>query len=68
MLKYGGIEEQVQNVTFAVAGAKDNVIDGTPGYTVTQDMTAVVFYALGEKQFPSWDCSVPKDMFIGLQS
>lgn len=63
---HGSNHDVVRYVTFAVAGAKGNVISGTPEYVVTQDMAAVVFYALGEKQYQTWDCSVPKNMFKGL--
>lgn len=63
---HGSNHSIVRNVTFAVAGAKGNIIKGSPEYVVTQDMAAVVFYALGEKQYKTWDCSVPKNMFKGL--
>ena len=63
---HGSNHEVVRNVTFAVAGAKGNIISGSPKYVVTQDMASVVFYALGEKQYPTWDSSVPKNMFKGL--
>jgi len=63
---HGTNDAIVRHTTFAVAGAKGNVINGTPGYTVTQDMAAVVFYALGETQYGTWDGSVPKNMFKGL--
>ena len=56
----------VRHTTFAVAGGKGNVISGTPGYVVTQDLASVVFYALGERQPDAWDSSVPKNMFTGL--
>ena len=64
---HGSNHDIVKNVTFAVAGGKGNIISGTPEYVVTQDMAAVVFYALGEKQYKTWDCSVPKNMFVDLK-
>ena len=63
---HGNNQAVVRNVTFAVAGAKGNIIPGTPKYVVTQDMAAVVFYALGEVQPSCWDGSVPKNMFKDL--
>ena len=64
---HGSNNDVVKYVTFAVAGGKGNIMKGTPGYAVTQDVAAVVFYALGEKQYSSWDCSVPRNMFEGLK-
>lgn len=52
--------------TVAVAGGKGNIIKGTPGYIVNQDVASIVLYALGEKQPKSWDGGVPKQMFLGL--
>ena len=63
---HGNNQAVVRNVTFAVAGAKGNIIAGSPKRVVTQDMAAVVFYALGEEQPSCWDGSVPKNMFKDL--
>ena len=63
---HGSNNPTVRNVTFAVAGNKGNVIKGTPGHTVTQDIASVVLYALGEKQPESWESKVPKNMFSSL--
>ena len=57
----------VRKVTVAVAGARGNVVSGTPGYVVTQDVAAITFYALGEVQHENWDCSVPKNMFKDIR-
>ena len=65
---HGGESAFEKAVTIAVAGNKGNIIKGTPGYYVTQDMAAIVLYALGTAQ-PSWyDGTVPVNMFntIGL--
>ncbi|MBR1891049.1 MAG: alkaline phosphatase family protein [Clostridia bacterium] len=63
---HGSNHDIVKYVTFAVAGGKGNVINGSPEYVVTHDLAPVVFYALGEKQYETWDGSVPKNMFKGL--
>ena len=52
--------------TVAVAGGKGNIVKGTPGYIVNQDVASIVLYALGEKQPSSWDGGVPSHMFIGI--
>ncbi len=63
---HGSNNYNVRHITFAVAGGKGNVIKGKPGHVVTQDMAAVVLYALGEKQPDSWDARVPNNMFKNL--
>ena len=64
---HGGNNPIVRNVTIAVAGNKGNVIKGTPGHAVTQDIASIVLYALGEKQPDSWESKVPKNMFSSLE-
>ncbi len=64
---HGGNNPSVRNVTIAVAGGLGNVIAGTPGKFVTQDLAAIVMYALGEKQYETWEARVPTNMFVGLE-
>lgn len=64
---HGSNNPTVRYITFAVAGGKGNIINGTPGHVVTQDMASVVMYALGEKQPDSWESKVPKNMFNTLK-
>lgn len=53
-------------VTFAVAGGLGNIVAGTPGKVVTQDLASVVLYALGEKQPDTWESKVPYHLFTTL--
>ncbi len=55
-----------RNVTFAVNGAKGNIIDGRMGKFVTQDLAAVVLYALGETQPDTWQARIPYGVFNTL--
>lgn len=64
---HGGEEETEKNVTFAVAGAKGNIIKGTMGRFVTHDLASVVMYGLGEKQPDVWEGGVPENIFTTLQ-
>ncbi len=63
---HGGETETEKNVTFAVAGAKGNIIKGAMGRFVTHDLAAVVMYGLGEKQPDSWEGRVPENIFTTL--
>ncbi len=63
---HGGNTVTERNVTVAVNGGLGNIIPGTPGKVVTQDIAAIVFYGLGEKQHENWECKVPSNMFSGL--
>ena len=69
-LPWGGHGTNTANeryVMVAVAGAKGNIVKGTPGKVVTQDIASIVMYALGEKQPDSWESKVPYDMFTTLE-
>ena len=63
---HGGETIEEKNVTLAVWGAKGNIIPGTPGKYVTQDLAAIVMYGLGEKQPESWEARVPYNIFTTL--
>lgn len=56
-----------REITVAVAGNLGNVKQGTPGKVVSQDVAAIVMYALGEKQPDNWDAKVPFGMFTTLE-
>ena len=64
---HGGNTVNERNVMVAVAGAKGNIVKGTPGKVVTQDIASIVMYALGEKQPDSWESKVPYGMFTTLE-
>ena len=69
-LPWGGHGTNTANeryVMVAVAGAKGNIVKGTPGKVVTQDIASIVMYALGEKQPDSWESKVPYGMFTTLK-
>lgn len=55
-----------RTVTVAVAGAKGNVIKGTPGKTVTQDVASIILYGLGIAQPDTWESRVPYGIFNTL--
>ena len=63
---HGGETIEEKNVTFAVAGDKGNIIKGTMGKFVTQDLAAVVMYGLGVKQPDTWEARVPENLFNTL--
>ena len=63
---HGGESDTEKAVTFAVAGAKGNIIHGSPEHFVTQDVASVVMYALGEAQPESWESRVPRNIFNTL--
>ena len=60
---HGGESDIEKAVTIAVAGNKGNIIKGTPGYYVTQDMAAIVLYALGIAQPSTFEGRVPTNLF-----
>ena len=64
---HGNNNKTVREVTFAVAGGKGNIIKGTPGHVVVQDLASVVTYALGLTQPSTWDSKVPYNMFKNLK-
>ncbi len=63
---HGGESETEVNVTCAVAGGLGNIVAGTMGKYVTQDLAAIVLYALGEELPSSFDCAVPTNIFTTL--
>ncbi len=62
---HGGETDNEKYVTFAVAGSHD-VLSGTMGYMVTQDVASVVLYALGEVQPDFYESRVPYGIFQSL--
>ena len=63
---HGSNNKTVRYVTCAVAGGLGNVIKGTPGRVVTQDIAAIVTYALGDTLYESWEARVPYNIFTTL--
>ena len=63
---HGGETITEKNVTCAVAGAKGNIVKGTMGRYVTQDLAAIVAYGLGDRQPDSWEGRVPENIFTTL--
>lgn len=64
---HGGNSKNERTVTIAVAGAKNNIIQGQPvGKAVTQDVASIVLYGLGIEQPSSWESRVPYGIFNTL--
>ncbi|MBO4695153.1 MAG: alkaline phosphatase family protein [Clostridia bacterium] len=63
---HGGEDPLEKTATCAVYGDLGNIIKGTPGKMVTQDIASIVLYALGEKQPSNFDGMLPFNMFNTL--
>ena len=63
---HGGESELEKTATCAVNGDLGNIIKGTPGKMVTQDIASIVLYALGEVQPSNYDAMLPFNMFNTL--
>lgn len=64
---HGSPIPSVRNSMLTVYGSHGDVIQGTPYFTVNQDVASVVLYGLGIKQPDSYNGSVPKGMFNTLK-
>ena len=63
---HGGETEVEKTATCAVYGDLGNIIKGTPGKMVTQDIASIVLYALGELQPTNFDGMLPFNIFNTL--
>ena len=63
---HGNNSKQERTVTIAVAGAKGNIIKGSSGKAVTQDVASIILYGLGIKQPDTWESKVPYNIFTTL--
>ena len=60
---HGKESDSEKQTMLAVAGRKGDIITGSSGYYVTQDLAAIVLYALGVEQPEYFDGRVPTNLF-----
>lgn len=64
---HGAPFSSIRNSMVAVYGSHGDIIQGSPKFTVNQDVASLVLYSLGIKQPNSYNGSVPRGMFNTLK-